>query len=299
MPEALLETNLPTAKLLARGKVRDIYLVGDDLLLVATDRISAFDHILATGIPDKGKILTQISLFWFKLLADLVPNHLITADISEYPASLQSYHDQLHLRSMLVKRASMFPVECVVRGYISGSGWKEYQQTGSVCGITLLPGLAESERLPEPMFTPATKADQGEHDINISLEEAGRRIGAENAELLRDLTLMIYDRAWRHVEEQGLILADTKFEFGMTPQGIVLADEALTPDSSRYWSKRDYKPGGPQLSFDKQYVRDYLIESRWNQQAPAPSLPPEVVARTREKYMEAYHRITGRETLEL
>lgn len=299
MPEALLETNIPALKLLARGKVRDIYLVGDDLLLVATDRISAFDHILATGIPGKGKILTQISVFWFKLLADLVPNHLITADVNKYPAILQPYHEQLHLRSMLVKRASMFPVECVVRGYISGSAWKEYQRSGSVCGIALLPGLAESERLPEPLFTPATKADQGEHDINISLEEAGRRIGTENAELLRDLTLMIYDRAWRHVEEQGLILADTKFEFGMTPQGIVLADEALTPDSSRYWSMQDYNPGGPQLSFDKQYVRDYLIESRWNQQAPAPALPPDVVARTREKYLEAYRRITGSHGVEM
>jgi phosphoribosylaminoimidazole-succinocarboxamide synthase len=299
MPEALLETNIPALKLLARGKVRDIYLVGDDLLLVATDRISAFDHILATGIPDKGKILTQISVFWFKLLADLVPNHLITADVNKYPAVLRPYHEQLYLRSMLVKRASMFPVECVVRGYISGSAWKEYQRSGSVCGITLLPGLAESERLPAPLFTPATKADQGEHDINISLEEAGRRIGVENAELLRDLTLMVYDRAWRHVEEQGLILADTKFEFGMTPQGVVLADEVLTPDSSRYWSMQDYKPGGPQLSFDKQYVRDYLIESRWNQQAPAPALPPDVVARTREKYLEAYRRITGSHALEI
>jgi len=299
MPETLLETNFPTLKLHARGKVRDIYLVGDDLLLVATDRISAFDHVLATGIPDKGKILTQISLFWFKLLADLVPNHLITADLDKYPVALQPYREQLHLRSMLVKRAAMFPVECVVRGYLAGSGWKEYQETGSVCGIALLPGMAESERLPQPLFTPATKADQGEHDINISMHEMGVHIGAENADLLRDLTMMIFDRAWRHVEEQGLLLADTKFEFGVTPQGIVLADEVLTPDSSRYWSKKDYRAGGPQLSFDKQFVRDYLIESHWNKQAPAPGLPPDVVERTREKYMEAYHRITGHAALEL
>lgn len=298
MSDVLIETNIPILKLYARGKVRDIYFVGDDLLLVATDRISAFDHVLATGIPGKGKILTQISLFWFNLLADLVPNHLITADVNQYPASLQPYREQLHLRSMLVKRAAMFPVECVVRGYLSGSGWKEYQKTGSVCGIALLPGMAESERLPEPLFTPATKAEHGEHDINISTYEMGERIGEENADLLRDLSLMIFDRAWRHVEEQGLILADTKFEFGVTPQGIVLADEVLTPDSSRYWSKKDFHPGGSQISFDKQFVRDYLVESRWNQQAPAPELPPDVVARTQEKYLEAYHRITGQGTLE-
>ncbi len=296
--EALLATNFPDLTLYARGKVRDIYTVGDDLLLVATDRISAFDHILASGIPGKGKILTQISLFWFNLLSDLVPNHLITADIDQYPPLLQPYREQLHHRSMLVRRAEMFPVECVVRGYLSGSAWREYQKTRSVSGVALLPGLQESIRLPEPIFTPATKAEAGDHDVNITFPEMRDRIGADNSELLRDLSLMIYDRASRHIAGQGLILADTKFEFGMTQQGVILADEVLTPDSSRYWSLRDYQPGGPQISFDKQFVRDYLVESRWNQQAPAPQLPSEVVARTQEKYLEAFRRITGRTSLD-
>lgn len=298
MNEALLATDLPDLKLHARGKVRDMYLLGDDLLLIATDRISAFDHVLATGIPDKGRVLTELSLFWFNLLSDLVPNHLITADVELYPAALQSYREPLRNRSMLVRRADMFPVECVVRGYLTGSAWREYRQSGSVCGIALLPGLVESDRLPEPIFTPATKAESGTHDVNISMHEMGTRIGKENAELLRDLSLMIYDRASRHVAGQGLILADTKFEFGSTPQGIVLADEVLTPDSSRYWSLNEYQPGGPQNSFDKQFVRDYLVESGWNQQAPAPELPAEVVSRTREKYLEAFRRITGRTSLD-
>lgn len=294
MAETLLQSDFPALKLRARGKVRDIYVVGDDLLLVATDRLSAFDHVLATGIPGKGKILTQISLFWFQLLADLVPNHLITADIDEYPALLQPYRQHLYLRSMLVKRAEIFPVECVVRGYLTGSAWKEYQKSGSVCGIALPAGMVESQKLPEPLFTPATKAAAGEHDLNIPMTEMRERIGARNADLLRDLSMMIYQRAAQHSLEQGLILADTKFEFGTTRQGVVLADEVLTPDSSRYWPRNDYRPGGPQISFDKQFVRDYLVESRWNQQAPAPELPPEVVARTQEKYMEAFRRITGR-----
>lgn len=294
MAEVLLETNIPILKLHARGKVRDIYAVGDDLLIVATDRISAFDHVLAIGIPGKGKILTQISLFWFNLLSDMVPNHLITADVDRYPAELQPYREQLRLRSMLVRRAEMFPVECVVRGYLAGSAWREYEKTGSVSGVKLLPGLVDSQRLPEPLFTPASKAELGEHDVNITMHEMGVRIGAENAELLRDLSLMIYDRAWRYAEDQGLILADTKFEFGLTPEGIVLADEVLTPDSSRYWLLNDFHPGKRQISFDKQYVRDYLVESRWNQQAPAPGLPKNVVARTQEKYLEAFRRITGR-----
>ena len=297
MAEVLLQTDFPDLKLHARGKVRDIYLVGDDLLLVATDRLSAFDHILGSGIPGKGKILTAISLFWFDLLSDLVPNHLITADVNRYPASLQPYRAQLQGRSMLVRRAEIFPVECIVRGYLTGSGWKEYQKTGSVCGIALLPGIQESERLPEPIFTPATKAAMGEHDINISMAEMRNRIGAENADLLRDLSLMIYNRASQHAANEGLILADTKFEFGLTPHGVVLADEALTPDSSRYWPQNDYRSGGPQISFDKQFVRDYLVESHWNQQAPAPELPPDVVARTQEKYLEAFRRITGRKSL--
>lgn len=298
MADALLETNFPTLKLRARGKVRDIYVVQDNLLLIATDRISAFDHILASPIPGKGKILTAISLFWFDLLKDLVPSHLITADVNRYPDVLQPYRSQLEQRSMLVRRAKMFPVECVVRGYLTGSGWKEYQKTGSVCGIALLPGIQESGLLPEPLFTPATKAATGEHDINISMAEMRDRVGRENADLLRDLSLMIYKRAAEHASKQGLILADTKFEFGLTSNGIVLADEALTPDSSRYWSRNDYRPGGPQISFDKQFVRDYLVESRWNQKAPAPGLPPEVVARTQEKYMEAFRRITGRTSLQ-
>ncbi len=296
MAEALLETNIPNLKLHARGKVRDIYTVGDHLLFIATDRISAFDHVLATGIPGKGKILNQLSLFWFGLLADLVPNHCISGDVDHFPAVLQPYREQLNLRSMLVKRAEMFPIECVVRGYLAGSAWREYQQTGSVAGVKMLPGLVESERLPEPLFTPATKAESGGHDVNITMHEMGVQIGAENAELLRDLSLMIYNRASQHAEENGLILADTKFEFGMTKEGIVLADEVLTPDSSRYWLLNHYDPGRPQISFDKQFVRDYLVESRWNQQAPAPALPHEVVARTQEKYLEAYRRITGQDS---
>jgi phosphoribosylaminoimidazole-succinocarboxamide synthase len=297
MPESLLEADLPNLKLHARGKVRDIYAVADALLLIATDRISAFDHILATGIPDKGKILTQISLFWFRYLSDLVETHLITADVDLYPEVLQPYRQLLHFRSMLVKPAKIYPFECVVRGYLTGSAWKDYQETGSVCGITLLPGMAESEKLPEPIFTPATKAPAGEHDVNITMEEMGNHIGRSNAELLRDLSLMIYERASRHVDAQDLILADTKFEFGETANGVVLADEVLTPDSSRYWWKSSYRAGGPQISFDKQFVRDYLVESRWNKQAPAPLLPDDVVARTQEKYLEAFRRITGHTSL--
>lgn len=293
MAEALLETDLPDLKLHARGKVRDIYAVGDDLLLIATDRISAFDHVLATGIPGKGKILNQLSVFWFNLLADIVPNHLITAKVDRYPEPLKKYREQLRLRSMLVKRAEMIPIECVVRGYLTGSAWREYQETGSVCGTAVSRGLKESDRLPEPLFTPATKAETGNHDVNISMHEMGVRIGAEKAELLRDLSIMIYQRASERVAAEGLILADTKFEFGRTPQGVMLADEVLTPDSSRYWWRTEYRPGGPQVSLDKQFVRDYLIESGWNRQAPAPGLPPEIVAKTQEKYLEAYRRITG------
>jgi len=263
------------------------------LLLVATDRISAFDFVLGTGIPGKGKILTQISLFWFKLLADLVPNHLITADVSEYPAELKPYADQLEGRSMLVKRATMFPVECVARGYLAGSGWKEYCAFGTVCGIPLPEGLQDGSRLPETLFTPATKSKDGMHDLNISFEETEAIVGAEDATELRRLTLAIYQKAADHTESVGLILADTKFEFGRTGQGIILADEVLTPDSSRFWEGAAWKPGGPQPSFDKQYVRDYLESIQWNKQAPAPSLPPEVVERTRQKYFEAYRRLTG------
>jgi phosphoribosylaminoimidazole-succinocarboxamide synthase len=292
---ALLTTNLGNVPLLGRGKVRDLYAVDGDLLLVATDRISAFDYVLATGIPDKGKILTQISLFWFDLLKKLVPNHLITADVNELPAALEPYRDQLEGRSMLVKKAQMFPVECVARGYLTGSGWKEYKASGTVCGIELPAGLLDGSRLPEPVFTPATKAPDGSHDENISFAAVAKVVGADVAEKLRRLTLAIYQRAAEHAESCGLILADTKFEFGMAEEGIILADEVLTPDSSRFWDGRTWKPGGAQPSFDKQFVRDYLEEIRWNKHAPAPGLPEEVVERTRAKYLEAFRRLTGRE----
>jgi phosphoribosylaminoimidazole-succinocarboxamide synthase len=292
---ALLETNLPGIPLIARGKVRDLYAAGDALLIVATDRISAFDHVLATGIPDKGKILTQLSLFWFEFLRDTVPSHLITADVRRYPASLQPYADVLRGRSMLVHRAQMFPVECVVRGYLSGSGWKDYKAHGSVCGIPLPKHLKESDKLPEPVFTPATKSQDGSHDENISFDEMANRIGGPAASHLQGLTLAIYDRAATYARDRGLILADTKFEFGVTPDGIVLADEALTPDSSRYWPAADYKPGGPQPSYDKQFVRDYLENIRWNKQPPAPALPDEIVAKTRAKYLDCFRLLTGRE----
>ena len=290
---ALSQTNLGATPLIGRGKVRDLYAVGDALLLVATDRISAFDHVLGTGIPGKGKVLTQISLFWFELLHDLVPNHLITAEVSEYPAALKPYADQLEGRSMLVKRAQMFPVECVARGFLAGSGWKEYQASGTVCGIPLPEGLQDGSRLPQAIFTPATKSQDGAHDENIPFEAAEAAVGAEDAAELRRLTLAIYERAREHAESCGLILADTKFEFGRTEQGIILADEVLTPDSSRYWDAENWKPGGAQPSFDKQYVRDYLESIRWNKQAPAPGLPDEVAERTLEKYVEAYRRLTG------
>ena len=291
----LLRTDLGTLPLLGRGKVRDLYALDDKLLLVATDRLSAFDHVLASGIPGKGKILTQISLFWFDLLRGIVPNHLIAAEVSEFPAALQPYREQLEGRSMLVKRAQMFPVECVARGYLAGSGWKEYQASGTVCGIPLPKGLEDGSRLPEPLFTPAYKSQDGSHDENISFQAVEELIGAADAAELRRLTLAIYRRAAAHAESRGLILADTKFEFGRTADGIILADEVLTPDSSRFWDASAWKPGGAQPSFDKQFVRDYLESIRWNKQAPAPGLPDEVVARTQAKYLEAFRRLTGRD----
>ncbi len=291
---ALHETEFSDLVLHARGKVRDLYSVGEFLLLVATDRISAFDHVLATGIPGKGKVLTQISLFWFDFLKDIVPNHLVTANVDEYPRELASYKDVLRDRSMLVKRAQMFPVECVVRGYLSGSGWKDYQATGAVCGIRLPQGLQESDKLPEPLFTPATKSLHGKHDENISFDEMVKLVGTRSAEQLRDLSLAIYAKASEHAESRGLILADTKFEFGTTAEGIILADEVLTPDSSRFWPREGYRPGGAQPSFDKQYVRDYLESIRWNKQAPAPGLPDDVVKKTQEKYLQAYELLTGK-----
>ena len=289
----LLATEFENLQLYLRGKVRDLYSVGDLLLLVATDRISAFDHVLATGIPGKGRVLTQISLFWFDLLRDIVPNHLVTADVSQYPAELKPYAEELCERSMLVNRARMFPAECVVRGYLSGSGWKDYCKTGKVCGIALPAGLRESERLPEPIFTPATKSVDGEHDENISFDQMVARVGGENAEELRRLSLAIYARAVQHAGERGLLLADTKFEFGRTAQGIVLADEVLTPDSSRFWPSDGYMPGGPQPSFDKQFVRDYLESIQWNKQPPAPALPAHIVNKTQEKYEQALSLLTG------
>ncbi len=290
---ALLTTNLGATPLLGRGKVRDLYAVDGALLLVATDRISAFDHVLGTGIPGKGKILTQISLFWFDLLKDLVPNHLITADVAEYPASLHPYADQLEGRSMLVKRAEMFPVECVARGYLTGSGWKEYQSSETVCGIPLPAGLLDGSRLPEPLYTPSTKGEAGTHDENISYAATVAAIGEADALELKRLTLALYCRAQEHAESQGLILADTKFEFGRVSGEILLADEVLTPDSSRFWEGATWKPGGAQPSFDKQFVRDYLESIHWNKQAPAPGLPDEVVERTQAKYLEAFRRLTG------
>jgi len=295
---ALVTTDLGNIPLLGRGKVRDLYAVEDALLLVATDRISAFDHVLGTGIPGKGKILTQISLFWFDLLSEFAANHLITADVASFPAMLQPYASQLEGRSMLVKRANMFPIECVARGYLAGSGWKEYQADGSVCTIPLPNGLLDGSRLPEPLFTPATKSQDGAHDENISFAKTEALLGSGDASELRRLTLALYRRAAEHAESRGLILADTKFEFGRTVDGIILADEVLTPDSSRFWEGSTWKPGGPQPSFDKQFVRDYLESIHWNKQAPAPSLPDLVVERTQQKYLEAFRRLTGR-TLEI
>ncbi len=303
---ALLQTDLGSLPLIARGKVRDVYAVSSDtssdLVFVATDRISAFDHVLGSGIPDKGRILTQISLFWFDFLCDIVPNHVVTADVAQFPASLQPYKEQLAGRTMLVKRAEMFPIECVARGYLSGSGWKDYQATGAVCGISLPAGLRESDELPEPIFTPAAKINTGGHDENISFDTVIQTVGEETAQKLRELTLAIYRKASEYAATKGVILADTKFEFGMIRHGkddgqITLADEVLTPDSSRYWPADEYKPGGPTPSFDKQYVRDYLESIHWNKKAPAPSLPDQVVARTREKYLQAFRLLTGRDDL--
>jgi phosphoribosylaminoimidazole-succinocarboxamide synthase len=294
-----LETALPTLTLYRRGKVRDVYIVDrDQLLIVATDRISAFDYVLGSGIPDKGKVLTQLSAFWFDLLGDVVPNHLITADVRKFPAALKPYTDQLRGRSMLVRRTEPLEVECVARGYISGSGWKDYRATGAICGITLPAHLRESDKLPAPIFTPATKAQSG-HDENISDEEAAEILGRDLLQQVKSLTLQLYARGTAHAASRGIILADTKFEFGIVTRDgtreLLLIDEALTPDSSRFWPADQYEPGHAQPSFDKQYVRDYLESIKWNKQPPVPSLPDDVVARTREKYLDAFRRLTGRE----
>jgi phosphoribosylaminoimidazole-succinocarboxamide synthase len=290
----LLESELPGVERHARGKVRDIYNIGDYLLIVATDRISAFDYILASGIPGKGRVLTQLSVFWFEFLRGVTPSHFLTANVSEYPDPLPEHREQLEGRSMLVKRAKMIEIECVARGYLSGSGWKEYRESGSVCGIRLPAGLQESDKLPEPIFTPAKKAQTG-HDENVSYEAVADAVGAELAQRLRDLTLAIYRSAADYAAGRGIIIADTKFEFGFVDGQIVLADEVLTPDSSRFWPAATYQPGGPQPSYDKQYVRDYLEGIRWNKQPPAPALPAEVAEKTSQKYKQAYRELTGKE----
>jgi phosphoribosylaminoimidazole-succinocarboxamide synthase len=292
----LLETSFPNLTLHGRGKVRDIYAVGDDLLLVATDRINAFDYVLGSGITDKGKVLNQLSAFWFERMGDLVRHHVITTDVGSYPAETRPYADVLRGRSMLCRRTRPIPIECVARGYLSGSGWKEYRESGSVCGVRLPAGLRESDRLPEPIFTPATKAESG-HDVNISEDEAAKIVGRDLITRLRDLTLEIYRRGCQHAESKGIIIADTKFEFGLVGPNdeVMLIDEVLTPDSSRFWPRDQYTAGQGQPSFDKQFVRDYLEEIRWNKQPPVPSLPDAVVSRTRDKYVEAFRRLTDRE----
>ena len=300
----LLETSLEGLALARRGKVRDVYEVAmpsgeTALLIVATDRISAFDYVLGSGIPDKGKVLTQLSGFWFERIGDLVPHHLISLDVDAFPEAARRHDATLRGRTMLARRTEPVPIECVARGYLSGSGWKEYQQSGSVCGVKLPAGLRESDRLAEPIFTPATKADSG-HDVNVSEEEAGRIVGRELVSRLKSLTLEIYRRGAELAEAKGIIVADTKFEFGLVGAGnpatdVVLIDEVLTPDSSRFWPSASYEPGHGQPSFDKQYVRDYLEEIRWNKQPPVPSLPDDVIRRTREKYVDAFRRLSGRE----
>jgi phosphoribosylaminoimidazole-succinocarboxamide synthase len=291
----LLDTKLDGLSLVRRGKVRDVYAAGDHLILVATDRISAFDYVLGSGIPDKGRVLNQLSAFWFARTGGIIANHLISTNVAEYPEIARPFAAELKGRSMLARRTTPLPVECVARGYLSGSGWKDYKATGEVCGIPLPKGLKESDRLPEPIFTPATKADSG-HDENISEEAAAKVVGAELLARLKELTLALYAYGVKHAESKGIILADTKFEFGLTDAGeLLLIDEMMTPDSSRYWPKDTYSPGGPQPSFDKQYVRDYLESIQWNKRPPVPSLPADVVSNTRAKYLDAYRRLTGRE----
>jgi phosphoribosylaminoimidazole-succinocarboxamide synthase len=287
-----IQTELSGLKLFRRGKVRDVYEYGDKLLLIATDRISAFDVVLPTAIPLKGAVLTQLSRFWFAMMRDIVPNHLISADVGAFPEDLQRFREILDLRSMLTVKAEMFPIECVARGYLAGSGWKEYRESGSVCGISLPPGLRECDQLPEPIFTPATKAESG-HDINISFDEAAAIVGHEHAAKLRELTFKIYSRAAKYALPTGIILADVKFEFGIFNGEIILCDELITPDSSRFWPLADYRPGGPQPSFDKQYVRDYLEQIHFDKRPPGPELPPAVVQGTTDKYLEAYRLLTG------
>ncbi|MBT0663177.1 phosphoribosylaminoimidazolesuccinocarboxamide synthase [Geobacter pelophilus] len=294
MSKPILQTEFPDLKLAGRGKVRDIYDMGDTLLIVTSDRISAFDVIMNEGIPDKGYVLTQISAFWFHQMEDIIPNHIISTDVKDFPAECQKYADQLEGRSMLVKKAKPLPAECIVRGYLSGSGWKDYKATGSVCGIKLPEGLLESSKLPEPIFTPSTKAELGTHDENITFEQMVEMCGRELAEKVRDVTLKIYSKARDIADSKGIIIADTKFEYGIYNGELIIIDECMTPDSSRFWPKDGYKPGGAQPSFDKQYLRDYLETLDWDKTAPAPDLPEEVYRKTGEKYMEALVKLTGK-----
>lgn len=289
----LKESDFEGINLVKRGKVRDIYEIGDQLLIVASDRMSAFDVVMADPIPDKGKILTSISLFWFKELEHMMENHLISSDPAEYPENCKKYTEELKGRSMLVKKAKPLPVECIVRGYLSGSGWKDYLSNGSVCGISLPEGLKESQKLPEPIFTPSTKAEDGMHDENITFEEAVKLMGEETSENVQQLSLRIYEFGRALAAEKGIIVADTKFEFGIKDDRLILIDEVLTPDSSRFWPMDSYSPGGPQKSFDKQFLRDYLLEIKWPKQPPPPKLPPEIIEKTRAKYLEALERLTG------
>lgn len=293
MKEGVFITDLSALKLIKRGKVRDIYEVDGYLLIVATDRISAFDIVMNDPIPDRGKILTQMSLFWFKLLESIVDNHVIASDPDNYPEICRPYKQELSGRSMLVKKATPFKIECIVRGYLAGSGWKEYKEKGSICGISLPSGLRESERLPEPIFTPSTKAEDGMHDENITFDEAKRIVGEEIAEKIKELSLRIYEFGRKIAEDKGIIIADTKLEFGIWDGKIILIDEVLTPDSSRFWPMEEYEPGRPQKSFDKQFLRDYLDSIGWSKTPPPPKLPPEIIQKTRERYLEAYKRLTG------
>ena len=293
MSGTISETDFTELKLLKRGKVRDVYDLGEHLLMVTSDRISAFDVVMPNPVPDKGRILTQISLFWFDIMQPLIENHVVASDVKQYPEICQPYADALQGRSMLVKKAQPLPIECIVRGYISGSGWKEYTDSGSVCGIALPEGLKESQQLPEPIFTPSTKAEQGEHDINIDFNAAAELIGEEKAEKIRDLSVAIYKKGADLADQKGIIIADTKFEFGSVGDDVILIDEILTPDSSRFWPKESYSPGGPQKSYDKQYLRDYLSTLDWDKKAPGPELPDDVIANTRQKYLDALTQLSG------
>jgi len=296
MSEVLLDIDLPGIKLFKKGKVRNVFDLGDSLLLVASDRISAFDSVMPNGIPDKGAILTQISLFWFEFTRKIVKNHIVESDFNKFPASLKSFKDKLEKRSVIGKKAKLIPIECVVRGYLSGSGWKDYQKSQSICGIKLPAELSESDKLPGPIFTPTTKAESG-HDLNITFKEVMDQVGKETAEFIRNKTIEVYQACADYADKKGIIIADTKFEFGFVGSEIILIDEILTPDSSRFWPKDEYKIGRSQPSYDKQYLRDYLESIKWNKEPPAPNLPAEVIEKTREKYFEAYKLITGKSEL--